>query len=384
MIDRHLTEPTGAELMSTRPTTAPASLGAHPLFFMLTLTIMTLLGCDDEPSACTSDSDCREGFVCDTTIYKGECIQSVQVIRCGERLCQYPPEVCVRDTCVVMTQRDGEPPLSSPDATPTAWDQGGASTSDAQTPDMRPDLGPQEDLSPPRDLSPPEDAAPPVDRGALDLGGEPCVSACDCTPGQSCQAGQCAMLSEPVYCCSGDFCPPEASCETLEGRRDVCATECTSACDCSPGMRCEDGGCVIGDSPLFCCNSGPCPAGAACETPSQRQLTCASDSCISACDCAAGNSCDNGTCVSANPPVFCCTEGLCPAGQLCESPAGQRATCVSDQTCVSACDCSPGRSCLGGTCTMGNEPVYCCDDAPNCPPDSICQPSTGGRFELCQ
>jgi len=360
---------------------------SHPLSPLVPLLtcLLTLWGCDDSPSACSSDADCREGFVCDQEIYKGECVQAVQVIRCGERLCQYPPEVCVRDTCVVMSETDSEPPLGREDMTPSgSWDQGGDSGGVAHTEDMGRDLSPPQDMTPTQDMSPPMDASPSLDMTSPDRG-PTCVTACDCTPGLSCQAGHCEMLREPVYCCSGNFCPPEASCQTLEGRLEVCAVaECTSACDCSPGMRCEGGSCVVGDSPLFCCNSGPCPAGAACETPSQRQLTCESDSCVSACDCAAGLSCDNGTCVSANPAVFCCTEGLCPAGQVCETPAGQRDVCVSDETCSSACDCSPGRSCLGGVCTMGNEPVYCCDDAPNCPIDAICQPSTGGRFELCQ
>lgn len=362
------------------------------IFWSVALLTLLILwsACDDEPSTCSSDEDCREGFVCDQTIYKGECIQAVQVIRCGDRLCQYPPEICVRDTCVVMDpNRDMTLPLEvevRDEGTPLG-DQGSNAQLDAQAMDMGTDLLPPQDMRPALDQTLPLDASPPQDLGPTirDQGGQACTSACDCTPGLACQSGQCTPLNEPVYCCSGNFCPPEASCETLEGRLDICsALDCTSACDCNPGMRCEGGNCVFSETPLFCCNSGPCPAGADCETPSQRQLRCETNSCVSACDCAAGLSCDNGTCISASPPVFCCTEGLCPAGQICENPAGQRATCESDTSCNSACDCLPGRSCLGGACTLGNEPIYCCDDAANCPIDAVCQPSIGGRFELCQ
>jgi len=342
--------------------------------------------CDDEPVACRSDADCREGFVCDQTIYKGECVQSVQVIRCGDRLCQYPPEVCVRDTCVVMSMVDGEPPLEMRDATPSERDQGDSLMSGAEAPDMELEASPPPEDMEPRDQGPPRDMTPPLDQELpRDQGGQDCEVSCDCTPGLACQSGRCVSLNEPVYCCSGDFCPPGAGCETLEGRPDLCsAAECTSACDCMSGLSCVEGRCAIGDSPLFCCNDGPCPAGEACETPSQRQLTCAGDSCFSACDCPAGQACDNGTCVSANPAVFCCTEGLCPAGQVCETPAGQRATCEADTTCSSACDCPTGYSCLAGSCMIGTEPVYCCDDPANCPSESICQPQGGGRFELCR
>ena len=31
--------------------------------------------------ACTSDADCRDGYMCDLNVYVGECIQSQQVIR---------------------------------------------------------------------------------------------------------------------------------------------------------------------------------------------------------------------------------------------------------------------------------------------------------------
>ena len=356
---------------------------------LITLLALASLACSEEPSKCTSDDDCREGFVCDLELYKGECVQAVRVIRCGERLCQYPPEVCVRDTCVVMSEVDGlEPPLTL-DATPPAdMNTTDQDPRDAQVGGSDAELSLDQALSdqgPPQDMSPPLDMSPSADMGPRDQGGQECVSACDCPPGLSCQAGACLALDEPVYCCSGDFCPPDQTCQTLEGRLEVCApTVCSSACDCDAGLRCEQGVCVIGEGPLFCCNAGPCPAGQPCETPSQRQLTCEGSSgggggaCTSACDCPSGQTCDNGACVFGDSPLFCCGASLCPSGQACETPTGGRDTCDNTRTCTSACDCTPGMTCEAGACVLGREPVYCCDDSANCPIDSRCQYQTGG------
>jgi hypothetical protein len=49
--------------------------------------------------------------------------------------------------------------------------------------------------------------------------------------------------------------------------------------------------------------------------------------CQSACGCPQGEACTNGTCVLGTEPVFCCDQGGCPAGALCTSIEGKSSLC---------------------------------------------------------
>ena len=40
-------------------------------FVVIPLSILMILGCED-PKACSSDEDCREGYRCDLEVYVGE------------------------------------------------------------------------------------------------------------------------------------------------------------------------------------------------------------------------------------------------------------------------------------------------------------------------
>ena len=79
-------------------------LRALTLSGVLALTAITTLSCE-EPKACGSDEDCREGYRCDLNIYVGECVEIVRVVRCGDDLCQ-APEVCVRGEVCAIVDRD--------------------------------------------------------------------------------------------------------------------------------------------------------------------------------------------------------------------------------------------------------------------------------------
>ncbi|MEE2645100.1 MAG: hypothetical protein VYD19_09225, partial [Myxococcota bacterium] len=70
--------------------------------FSRLLIILCVLGlaCTEDPPPCTQDSDCGEGFRCDTSLNRGECIQEVQVVRCGETRCSYPAESCIDGRCI--------------------------------------------------------------------------------------------------------------------------------------------------------------------------------------------------------------------------------------------------------------------------------------------
>jgi hypothetical protein len=112
--------------------------------------------------------------------------------------------------------------------------------------------------------------------------------------------------------------------------------------------------------------------------------------CMTACDCQPGLACDprNNTC--AMPPmqigpVYCCDDTAnCPSGGTCQSSSGQYGQCggMMGGTCTTACDCTPGEACLMGTCRMGFQPVYCCDDPSTCTTGSFCE-SASGMFGRC-
>lgn len=64
--------------------------------------LVALAGCSDAVAPCSTDDDCRQGFRCDTTLYAGECVQSIYVIRCGEQLCAYGREMCSNGECLPL------------------------------------------------------------------------------------------------------------------------------------------------------------------------------------------------------------------------------------------------------------------------------------------
>lgn len=44
------------------------------------------------------------------------------------------------------------------------------------------------------------------------------------------------------------------------------ASQCQTACDCPTGELCtEQFVCEVGVTPVYCCEAGPCPAGATCQ-----------------------------------------------------------------------------------------------------------------------
>jgi hypothetical protein len=50
----------------------------------------------------------------------------------------------------------------------------------------------------------------------------PCMTACDCSPGERCVAGSCALQGNAVYCCPDATCPPGESCQEPGGAFGVC------------------------------------------------------------------------------------------------------------------------------------------------------------------
>ncbi len=154
-----------------------------------------------------------------------------------------------------------------------------------------------------------------------------CVAATDCPDDGLFCTGEPVCLASNTCGFSGNPCTGAASI-CLEAT-DECV-ECESNADCPAGDTCEDGVCV---------------------TPPE---------CVTDADCPAGEVCDNGTCVT---PPECTTDDDCAAGQVCED-----GVCVTPPECVTDDDCAAGQVCEDGVCVAA--PVGCTSDA-DCPDDGL-------------
>src|SRR5262249_38289178 len=50
----------------------------------------------------------------------------------------------------------------------------------------------------------------------------PCMTACDCNPGEACVAGSCSMSGGPRYCCTNPVCPVGFDCQFPGGNVSTC------------------------------------------------------------------------------------------------------------------------------------------------------------------
>ena len=345
-----------------------------------------LFGCEDA-LLCSSPADCAEGFICDLD---GYCTQLTAYVRCGDGRC-FAPEVCVDgERCMVVDRAGSE--SGGTDillaGIMMSQDQGGVAVEDAMSAGTNTvqDRGEinggtgytdfrVRDMSLPLDMS--------NDPLLRDQGGQDCRTACDCPHGLSCSAGMCITESEPVYCCDASFCPPGEGCQNESGSRDLCSeATCQTACDCNPGLSCIAGACVLDSGPLYCCDRGSCPSGASCESAGGVRSMCPAEACTSACDCTPSQRCVEGACLLQGDPVFCCDQGSCPSGEICQNATGTMAMCHDNSDCQTACDCMSGMSCVEGGCELGQQPIFCCDEG-FCPVGERCESASGGPQSLC-
>ncbi len=213
-----------------------------------------------------------------------------------------------------------------------------------------------------------------------------CQQRCDCPQGQECSEGKCIFPTTPVYCCSRDNCPQGLACVDTSGKSETCGArpQCKQACDCDQGLACVDGFCTKTDSPVYCCEKSGCKPGSTCLSFKGGARTCGNEgsACTSACDCVTGLGCTNGVCTKASTPIYCCSADNCPTGKTCEARDGSKGTCGTVKTCKSSCDCSTGLTCTNGKCVKTSIPVYCCDRPQACPAGQACDTLAGQR-EKC-
>jgi len=63
------------------------------------------------------------------------------------------------------------------------------------------------------------------DGGPADLRGvgSACTTACDCTPGLACEQMMCVSRSEPVFCCESPTCTGDSLCQFSDGQVGQCS-----------------------------------------------------------------------------------------------------------------------------------------------------------------
>ena len=195
-------------------------------------------------------------------------------------------------------------------------------------------------------------------------------------------AGVCVPASNECWsdydCAVGQYCvlPPSTPCEP------DAAGNCGETYPVGPGW-CEDD-----PTTIYCQTDVDCPAGFYCVANmiwcDDSQGDCGAPlgvcvrgtepvPCNAAADCAVGEICIEGLCVSASHQ--CGSNAACDAGYVCMD--GVCVIGTDPVACAADADCAMGQVCDASTgLCVGAEPVWCRDDA-SCPAGQVCDASTG-------
>ena len=214
----------------------------------------------------------------------------------------------------------------------------------------------------------------------------PCTSAAiaanACADEGRCQAGTCAPVA--IECddgnpCTLDGCDPAAGCTTTNlAKGTACSTAAIAGDACAAGGTCQAGTCT--GTPVVCDDDNPCttdgcdPGSGCTATPVAPGVACATAA-IAADACAIGGTCQAGVCSPV--PLVCddlnpCTaDGCDPAIGCTASNVAKGAPCTTDA--IEASACAAGGTCQAGQCAA--TPVVCNDLNP-CTADG-CDPATG-------
>jgi hypothetical protein len=99
--------------------------------------------------------------------------------------------------------------------------------------------------------------------------------------------------------------------------RDALVMSCMTACDCTPGQRCNNGACEVSNPAVFCCGTAACTGSNVCETMDKKVSQCGANP-------DAGIRPDAGT---ASCTSVACIPGLGSAA-FCTVVCGRTATCM--------------------------------------------------------
>jgi hypothetical protein len=146
---------------------------------------------------------------------------------------------------------------------------------------------------------------------------------------------------------------------------------CMSAADCAPGQSCVNGVCSGGSgmtcngmaSPLSCTQTG-CAAGEICE-PDTNPNACYPSSC--GCDAATGTWVCTADCGQGS---HCVAQGCVPSPETCNAVDDDCDGAIDEQDDPALPLCMDGTACVMGQC--GGGPIVCMSDA-ECPPNQLCK-----------
>jgi hypothetical protein len=161
---------------------------------------------------------------------------------------------------------------------------------------------------------------------------------------------------------------------------------CSGFANCGVGLACNAGVCAAcggSSGPCPCTSSSQCGTGLECVA---NACTPTADVCHYQTDCASGDVCDDGQCVSActtSCTTGTCTKGACvtaPTGTSCSDDtacAGTSSPFCVDGHCAAACGgsgdsgtdggaCATGFTCNQGACVADTGPTVECTDSSQC------------------
>ncbi len=301
-------------------------------------------GCESDTAGCAPGLFCKPG--------SATCVECAKDSQCG------PGHVCVADHCMPGCSSEN-PVCPTGQVCDVAMKScvGCLSSADCKSADRSVCDGASHTC-----VGCTKDAECPGTAPACDLKSKTCVQCgndAQCAPGTVCTQGQCTPGCTATHACAGGL-----TCDTSNGK----CVECTSNNDCSgttpfcaPGFNqcveclpgaldtCGPGSYCRGD---FVCERG-CKTGAECPDgvclPSHSCQTCTTNT-----QCAAGNVCQNGTCVAA-----CSATNPCGQGQEC--CGGQCLDLKNDPNNCGACgnSCGAGGTCCNGQCGTLNTNANC-------------------------
>ncbi|MFP4598446.1 MAG: hypothetical protein ACLFVJ_09345 [Persicimonas sp.] len=220
--------------------------------------------------------------------------------------------------------------------------------------------------------------------------GDFCYSDVECSDSEvcvnsSCQAPDTDERGEAGLCqaceTNSDCNEAGALCVRLTGGEGQDARVCTTPCDggCPSGFECES---INGSAQ--CLPEADASNERSCDDSPELE-------CVTASDCATGESCVNNSC-EAPDDAECDADADCSGGQICD-----RHQCVDDVSeCQTRQDCRSGEVCIDDQCEAGTESCVfnseCSGDAmcvdgtcyPTCSADDECSRYEHCRQGLCQ
>lgn len=208
-----------------------------------------------------------------------------------------------------------------------------------------------------------------------------CRTTSDCLGGKLCKANQCVACTNDAECGSGNLCQngacapgacrqnsdcpngllcKQSKCEPCANDTDcgtgklcinkVCVTgDCRFVSDCSAGKICKNNACSA------CTNNGECGSGKVCIAGA-----CSSGNCVTSADCQNGQLCKSNNCAA------CANNAECGSGKVCDQGACKTGNCVTKA------DCTNNQVCKNNQCAACAADADCPSTAPSCI-QGVCQ-----------